>query len=179
MLYVTKSFVIYVKGIRVIDMNREIKMNFLANKPSQIVTLIIATLVVAVTVYFYVTGLINSNRLKAQCTETTTGEVYTYEYSGKSRGLYQSFGARYTVDDVTYHASGSDGRGHNPGEHVQIHYDPNNHSISYAGHGPARLGEIPAFLFVFAGAMTMFACIKLLVTGKGVYTIDRFTYEVK
>ena len=134
---------------------------FYRNKVARVITLIIALIVTAVTVFFLVRGITNSNRLIKECDAKTIGVVYTYPSSVRSSGFFTSFGARYSVNDVTFHARGDDGTTHQYGDTVQIHYMSTNPSVSYAGTRPARMNSFFAVLIIFCGVMTAYGMIRL------------------
>ena len=122
--------------------------------------------VTVVTIVFYVRSYTNYNRQLNECDATTTGVVYTQRSTGRSSFLLKDFGARFVVEDMTYHANGVNDIEPDYGETVQIHYKSSDPSVAYAGSRPERMNTFVMIIFVFSGVMTAFAMIKLLVKGE-------------
>lgn len=112
--------------------------------------------------YFYIGGLIKANRLKSDCTETTTGLVYTYPYSGRNSGLMEKrVGAHYEVNGRTYSVMGIDSVDHRPNEEITVHYNPGNPEDGYAGNAPYHISHLIGALSLFFGLMMIVAFFKL------------------
>ena len=125
-----------------------------------VIVFIVGLLIAAVTGYFYVSGIIRSSYLRSVCTERTSGQVYTYRHTGRSSFFFKDFGAAFVVNDITYHATGVDGRIHDYGDVVTVHYDPSDPRNAYSGTDPARLNDFVGILLIFSGAMTCLAAVK-------------------
>lgn len=152
-------------------------MNFLGNRVSQVITLIIASAIVVVIAYYYIKDFAEYRYLKTECDQVTTGEVYTYAHSGRHSST--NTGVRFEVDGNVYHAWGTDGHFHNSGEIISVHYKSGDPSVCYSGNNPTRMSTLFAMLFIISGLLTMFACIKMLVRGEVIvgsgynYTLEK------
>ena len=131
-------------------------------KPRCVIVLIVGLLIVGVTAYFYVGGILRSIDQKKVCTERTSGQVYTERHTGRSAFFFDSIGARFEVNGVIYHATGRDSRTHSYGDTVVVHYEPGNPRNAYSGSEPDRLHDFVGILFIFSGAMTVLAAVKSL-----------------
>ena len=113
--------------------------------------------------YFFTSSIIKGSKLRTECTQSVTGEAYTYPSTGRNSSLFdQQVGARYGVDGVVYHAKGIDVVRHYPGDTVTVHYNPDNPTEAFAGNEPYHWPYVMELLCIFCGVMMIIAGIKML-----------------
>lgn len=133
---------------------------------NRIIILICAIIIMVVFGFFYARSFANAVKLKNECNTTTDGEVYTNPYNGRSTDFRERVGARFTVDGVSYRASGVDIVTHHSGDIVPVHYKQGDPSVAYAGTDPQRMSDLFAILVFMSCSLAIFGVVKQLISQK-------------
>ncbi len=114
-----------------------------------VVVAIIAVIGLIVTAFIHHRLSDRVDYLMTNCTEVTTGVVYTKPKSGLPFFSENVVGSEFTLDDKHYSVAGIDDSKHDRGETVTVHYNPNRPVEGYSGVKPS-VYNVKIFILVYA-----------------------------
>ncbi len=130
---------------------------------------ILVSVAVIAVIVLVITGAIHrrlSERvdyLKTNCTEVTTGVVYTDAKRGLLFLSQNTVGAEFKLNGSNYTAGGIDDSKHDRGDTVTVHYNPSRPVESYSGAAPSILNvKICILIYVICGLIIVGAGAALI-----------------
>jgi hypothetical protein len=124
---------------------------------------VIAAIVLVVTGTTHRRLLDRVDYLVANCTDVTTGVVYTNAKKGLLFFSQNTVGAEFTLNGKNYQAGGIDDSKHDRGDTITVHYNPNRPAESYSGVAPSVFNvKIFILIYVVCGLLIMGAGAALI-----------------
>lgn len=116
--------------------------------------------------HIYINHSSKADSLVELCSQETKGVILeTMHHGGGRNDVGYYFVARYNVDGKNYQVRGRQEpfTAYLPGQSTIVHFNPNDHSMSYAGERPYHPTYWPAFVF---GAIFLIAGLSLPLRAK-------------